>query len=308
MSHIDEALRRAIGPPADKRPADREVTLDEYPQEPSAELPARRLRPVPRLDEGPAAAARAVPTHERDHAGARARDSRPVPPARHLGLLPTTVAPSGLASGGREPVVQAGTGLLRQYRRLAESLHQAHGEGRARRVLVTSVGDEDGKARAALDLALTLTRTFGTRGLIVDADLREPRLHLMVDAPNDVGLGDLLRGDGRDAVLVQLSSLLHLLPAGSSGAPSTAELTSETMRALLDEAAGHYDWVVVNGPCVSPAAGGSALAHVCDSVVFVVDAAAPFPAIERAIGQIGRERVIGTVLNGLDDAFSAPQR
>ena len=81
-----------------------------------------------------------------------------------------------------------------------------------------------------------------------------------------------------------------------------AKLTSARMQALLEEAAASFDWVLLDAPPVGLMPDASLLARLTNAVVFVIAAGStPYALVERAIADLGRECVIGTVLNRVDE-------
>jgi Mrp family chromosome partitioning ATPase len=295
MSHIDEALRRAAGGSAPERGQREPFRIDEYSGEPPSVLDGSSR--TARFDRrgGHDEVMSKVPRGP-SPLNAVALTPR-VPPSQKPELGPLT------PHGAGEPDVNAGPGLLQQYRRLADLFERARTERGLKHLMVTSALAEEDKARTALHLALTITKVHGTRGLLIDADVWQPVIHDMVGVSNQVGLCDLIRRDRTEVPLVQVTSLLRVLPAGTPGPQALADLSSERMRSLLRETAGHYDWLMLNASSVS-SSSASVLGRFAESVIFVVGASTPFPAVERAIAEFGRDSILGTVLIGLDDLLA----
>jgi capsular exopolysaccharide synthesis family protein len=138
--------------------------------------------------------------------------------------------------------------------------------------------------------------------LLIDADLRRPTLHQLFDLPNLTGLGDGLRSAAEKLLpLVQVSPNLTVLPAGRPDPDPIGGLTSSRMRRVLAEAAAVFDWVVVDTPPIGVLTDGRLLADMVDAALLVIRAGtSPFNLITRAVEALGRERIVGVVLNGLD--------
>jgi capsular exopolysaccharide synthesis family protein len=190
-----------------------------------------------------------------------------------------------------------------QYRRLAATLHQAQVEKSIRVVMVTSAVAGEGKTLTAANLALTLAESYGRNTLLIDADLRRPAVHELFDVPNVSGLSDGLRATAEQKLsLRRVSPRLSVLTAGQPDQDPAGLLTSESMRRIVEEAAAAFDWVVIDTPPVGLLADAKLLAAMVDTVLFVVHAAStPYPVVQRAIEALGRQRVLGVVLNQVED-------
>jgi len=194
--------------------------------------------------------------------------------------------------------------LIEQYRSLAATLLAAPGERPPRSLIVTSASPGDGKSHVAVNLALTLARSYGRQVLLIDADLRRPVLNRMVGAPNHRGLTEALEAEADERLAtVPIEEGLTLLPAGRPATNHLAGLASERMKRIVDEAAARFDWVIVDTPPVGILADGRLVADMVDGVLLVVRAGeTPFPDLEAAVDVIGRERILGMVLNAVDPA------
>jgi Mrp family chromosome partitioning ATPase len=100
------------------------------------------------------------------------------------------------------------------------------------------------------------------------------------------------------AALHRLSPRLTILPAGRPTSDPIGALTSERVRRLIDEAREVFDWVIIDTPPVGLLTDAALLSSMADGVVLVVKAGStPHDMVNRAVDLIGRERVIGVVLN-----------
>jgi capsular exopolysaccharide synthesis family protein len=192
--------------------------------------------------------------------------------------------------------------FLEQYRRLAAVLHDAQVEKGLKTVMVTSAVPKEGKTLTVINLALTLSESYARRVLLIDADLRKPSIHEVLGTPNERGLSDLLRSDRVEPNIIAVSPKLSVLPAGSVRENPLAGLASARMRGLVDEIATKFDWVLLDAPPVGLLPDAQLLGKVAQAAVFVIRAGVtPYPVVERAITELGRDCIIGTVLNGIDE-------
>lgn len=196
-----------------------------------------------------------------------------------------------------------------QYRKLGGVLHHAQLERNLKVVVVTSALASEGKTLTSTNLALTLSESFRRSVLLIDADLRRPTLHEIFQVPNVVGLGDGLRADTEQKLsLVQVSPKLTLLTAGRPDPDPMSGLSSDRMRRVIEEATARFEWVIIDTPPVGLLPDAKILAQMADSVLFVIQSGkTPYTIIQRAIAVIGRERILGVVLNrteaGLDGSY-----
>lgn len=192
--------------------------------------------------------------------------------------------------------------LAEQFRFLGASLHRAQAVGHLKCIMVTSASQGDGKTLTALNLSLILSESYRRRVLLIDGDLRRPSIQDMTRVGKMYGLSECLRSrtDQKLSVL-RLSETLTLLPAGRPDPDPMSTLTSPRMKCILEEAAARFDWVVLDTPPVGAVADAGLLAAMTDAVLFVVRAGQTrYPSVQRCIAAIGRDRVFGIVLNGVE--------
>jgi capsular exopolysaccharide synthesis family protein len=189
--------------------------------------------------------------------------------------------------------------LVEEFRQLAATLHQAQATNNIRILMVTSAEPGEGKSTTAVNLALTFSESYKRRVLLIDADLRRPSLHEITQVPNSRGLGETLKATGEHKLpLFQLSDTLMLAPAGRPDPNPMGALTSPRMRHMLVEASMRFDWVIIDAPPIGLIADSSLLAPLSDGVLLVVRARRTHHAsAQKAVEAIGRERILGVVLN-----------
>jgi capsular exopolysaccharide synthesis family protein len=186
-----------------------------------------------------------------------------------------------------------------QYRRLAAALHNAQAERGLKVVMIASAVGGEGKTLTASNLSLTLSESYKRNVLLVDADLRRPTLHTIFGVDNGFGLSEGLAQhvEGRLPVQ-QVSERLAILTGGHPSSDPIAGLTSERMRRLLDEAREMFDWIIIDTPPVALMPDANLLSSMADAAVLVVKAeSTQFNLVQRAVEAVGRQRIIGTVLN-----------
>jgi len=193
---------------------------------------------------------------------------------------------------------------VEQYRKLAASLHHLQVDRGMRTMMISSGMPGEGKTLTATNVALTLSESYGRRVLLIDADLRRPTIHQLFDLPNLTGLGDGLRNETDHALpLVRVSPRLTVLTAGRPDPDPMSGLTSPRMKRVITEASTLFDWVLIDTPPVGLLSDGRLLSNMVDGVLLVIRAGyTPFGLVTRAIEAVGRERIIGVVLNAIQAA------
>jgi protein-tyrosine kinase len=191
------------------------------------------------------------------------------------------------------------TTVVEQYRRLAAQLHLTQAERSIKVALVTSASGAEGKTLTAVNVALTLSESYRRRVLLVDGDLRRPRLHEVFHVPNVCGLNEGLRPDAQERVrLVEVYDHLTLLTAGRPESDPMSVLSSERMQKVIEEAKARFDWVIVDTPPVGLLTDAHLLASMVDAVLLVIHAGrTPFNAIRRTVDVLGKDKILGVVLN-----------
>lgn len=164
----------------------------------------------------------------------------------------------------RSPVSEA-------FRLLRTNLEFAGVDRPIKRLLLTSAGPNEGKTTIAVNLAAIIGQG-GRQVMLLDADLRRPRVHRFLDLPNRVGLSDLFRASiGLDGAIRKLDSLenVSVITSGSLP-PNPAELlASARMEQILQEVGRQVDMVILDCP---PAivADVQVLSAKVDGVVIVI--------------------------------------
>lgn len=139
-------------------------------------------------------------------------------------------------------------------------------------LLVTSSAPSEGKSVSSANLALVLAQN-DAKVLLVDCDMRRPRMHKAFSIPASPGLSELLTSKDSQSVIrrTELDNL-HLLTAGTLP-PNPAELLgSERMDEVLTSLKEHYDHIVLDAPPILGVADSVILSMKADGVVLVVSA------------------------------------
>ena len=195
--------------------------------------------------------------------------------------------------------------VAERFRTLRSRLYQIAGTRPLRRVLITSSLPSEGKTFVATNLVRSIIRQADRRVLLIDADLRAPRLHTALGAPSSPGLSDYLRGESDEYAIIQnsVANNLCFIPCGTKVTNPSELLLSDRMRVLLDCVTPAFDWVILDSPPALPVHDSSSLADLCDGVLFVVRAGeTDHEAAKKASMEFREKNLLGVVLNQVEDS------
>jgi len=190
-----------------------------------------------------------------------------------------------------------------RFRTLRSRLYQIAAVRPLKRVLITSSVPEEGKTFIASNLAQSMIRQENRKVLLVDGDLRAPRLHLTLGAAGTPGLTDYLRGEADESQIIQVGDQDNLcfIPGGNMVSNPSELLHSEKMKVLLDHLTPIFDWVIIDSSPTIAVHDASIVADMCDGVLFVVRAGkTDFEIAQKAAGEFHETSLLGVVLNRVD--------
>jgi capsular exopolysaccharide synthesis family protein len=216
-----------------------------------------------------------------------------------LGLVPV-ISNRALAS---KPLINNGVpaNFSEAFRGLRTNVVFSSTEDDSRSLVVTSTGPGEGKTIVATNLAMALAQA-GQRVILIDADMRRPRAHEVLDQKQEPGLSNLIVGNAKASKAVRPTSVpgLWILPSGRIP-PNPAELLgSGRFKDFLIKLRDHFDWVIIDSPPVMAVTDAAVVSHLTNGVVFVVGSQmANRGAAQTAVSQLEAAdgKLIGAVLN-----------
>jgi capsular exopolysaccharide synthesis family protein len=189
-----------------------------------------------------------------------------------------------------------------QYCILAMKVEQWMAQSGGRVLVVTSAAGGEGKSVTALNLSLALSASLQGRVLLVDSDLRRPRVHQQLGLTTTKGFSDLVTQAGGDiSPYITKMGNLDVIVGGTLPANPLGLLSSPQARELLVRLREQYQLIVFDSPPIVPIADSLVLAGLADGVVIVVRARQTRRELfRRAIEGLGDANVIGVVLNDVE--------
>jgi protein-tyrosine kinase len=191
-----------------------------------------------------------------------------------------------------------------EFRTLRSRLHQLREKMPLKTLLVTSALPKEGKSFTSANLAQVIVRQHGRRALLIDGDLRGPRLHLMLGTTPGPGLSEYLQGKNDEFSIMQRGPIenLFFIPSGI-GIEDPAELVGNgRLKILLQRVEHLFDWIIIDSPPAIPVSDASLLAKACDGVLMVVRSnATPSDLARKARQEFPDQALVGVVLNGTSE-------
>jgi protein-tyrosine kinase len=198
-----------------------------------------------------------------------------------------------------------------EFRTLRSRLYHTREKMTLKKILVTSALPKEGKSFTSANLAQVLVRQHGRRVLLIDGDLRAPRLHTMLGTTSAPGLANYLQGSADEFSIMQRGPMenLFFIPSGEQISDAAELVANGKLRILLQRVEPLFDWIIVDSPPAVPVSDASILAKVCDGVLMVVRSnTTPVDLARRAREEFPDQVLLGVVLNGTDNDTSAYSR
>ncbi|MFN2531055.1 MAG: CpsD/CapB family tyrosine-protein kinase [Pyrinomonadaceae bacterium] len=215
-------------------------------------------------------------------------------------ITPTRVEPHLVA------VSQPRSAYCEQFRSLRTRILQAGERQDQHAFVVTSAGIAEGKTLMALNLAWLLAQTEGVRALLIDSDLRNPCATDYLGIEETIGLSEVLGGRATlDEAIVQLKpSGLYLLPGGQPRDDVAELLSGPSYERLLGDVRRMFDYIIIDAPPLGVFTDANVLISRADAAMLVVRAGKTrYSVVDRLLEQIPRDRLLGVVLNRVDEQF-----
>ena len=190
------------------------------------------------------------------------------------------------------------------YRMLRTAVLLSTAERPPKTILVTSGQPGDGKTTTVYNTAVVFTQ-LKARVLVIDCDMRKPRLHSMAHIKREQGLSTFLSSGGDLAELIKPTTTpyLSILPCGHVPPNPSELISSDKMKELLSLLSEHYDYIFIDSPPLVTVTDPLILSTFVDGVILVIKSGKSKSEIARRACQdlagVGA-KVLGVVLNDLN--------
>ena len=208
---------------------------------------------------------------------------------------------SGAINKRRIALLQPESYVAEQYRALRGRIDAIAAQRPIRTLTVTSAMPGEGKTSAAVNLAIVTAMSLGRRVLLIDCDLRKPKVHEALGLRPDAGLAEVLtdRVNLDDAIVKVEGVNLEVLPVRSRPLNPSELLGSAKMRELIEEVVRRYDRVILDTPAALGLPDAKTVSDFTDGLVMVVRADVTSQQdVQATLEFLDQRRLLGLLLNG----------
>ncbi len=198
--------------------------------------------------------------------------------------------------------------LAESYRLIRSGLLLSSAEHPPKTILVTSMGPNEGKTTTTINIARVLSQGNKTV-LIIDCDMRRPRVHTVFSMQNEKGLSNYLTGNLHENIIHQVTGEDIFVITSGSIPPNPADLAgSKKLKLLVEKMAENFDFVLLDSPPVQMVTDSLALAQLVDGTVVVVKAGeTTYDMTQSGLKKLKDVQChfLGFVLNGISKSHAA---
>jgi capsular exopolysaccharide synthesis family protein len=203
----------------------------------------------------------------------------------------------------RIALLQPESYIAEQFRALRGRIDAIASQRPVKTLSITSAFPGEGKTTCAINLAIVTSMSLGRRVLLIDCDLRRPKIHPALGLKPETGLAEVLAGASTvdDAIASVDGVAMDVLPVCGRPANPSELLGSPEMRRLIEEVSDRYDRIILDTPAALGLPDAKAVSDLCDGMVMVVRASSTAQSdIEAVLEILDRQRILGLLINGVD--------
>jgi capsular exopolysaccharide synthesis family protein len=207
----------------------------------------------------------------------------------------------GAINKRRIALLQPESYVAEQYRALRGRIDAIAAQRPIRTLTVASALPGEGKTTAAINLAVVTALSLGRRVLLIDCDLRQPKIHEALGLRPEAGIAEVLTDQVNldDAIIKVDGVSLEVLPVRSRPMNPSELLGSAKMKELIEEVGRRYDRVILDTPAALGLPDAKTVSDLSDGLVMVVRADATSQQdVQATLEFLDRSRLLGLLLNG----------
>ncbi len=194
--------------------------------------------------------------------------------------------------------------ITEAYKVLRTNIMYSGIDKRLKTIVVTSSGPMEGKTTTAVNLAVTFAQA-GSKVLLIDSDLRKPKINRIFMMSNNTGLTNLLADHDDYYRYIRSSDIigLDILPCGTIPPNPSELLSSNAMKQFIQDISEQYDLVLLDAPPVGSVTDAAIISTFVDGTILVASSGhVEIASIKRAKELLAKvdAKIIGVVLNKLD--------
>jgi succinoglycan biosynthesis transport protein ExoP len=191
--------------------------------------------------------------------------------------------------------------LSEAYRNIRTSILLSFSGKPPKKIVISSPNPAEGKTTTAINTAIALSQT-GTRVLIIEADLRKPKIHRIFEQENGMGLSNFLSGNAELDSVIKKTEIPNLfyIPSGPLPPNPSELLGSSIFKGMIDSLGEQFDHIVLDSPPILGFADSLVLSTSVDGIILVVQGGkTPRETLQQAkdvLSQVNA-RILGVVIN-----------
>lgn len=194
--------------------------------------------------------------------------------------------------------------LSEAYRNIRTSILLSFSEKPPKTMIISSPNPAEGKTTTVVNTAIALSQT-GAQVLIIDADMRKPRIHKIFASENGKGLSNFLSGNSQLESIIKISKIPNLcyIPSGPIPPNPSELLGSSLFKKMIQSLGERFNHMIIDSPPVLGFADSTILSTIVDGVILVVvGGKTPKETLQRAKDLLLQvdARILGVVINRVD--------
>lgn len=160
------------------------------------------------------------------------------------------------------------------FRSLRTNIQYANIDKNIKSILLTSTVQKEGKSTISSNLAYTMAES-GKKTLLIDCDMRKPRVHKMFSIPNVEGLTNILMGESINSDVIYKmvgADNLYILPSGPIPPNPSELLGSNKMKEFINKLKETFDMIIIDSPPIILVTDAAIVSTIVDGTILVIEA------------------------------------